>query len=421
PTVAAFSPADGASVGVDVTLDLDLELGAATNAVDVTYHVRELTTADDFTIVVMPDTQIYTLEGRNLERYFNDQTKWIRAHREDYNIVGVIHNGDIINNEPQLYQWNVADKAMETLETPEPGLADGMPYGVGVGNHDNKVLGGNTVPDTTRFNQFFGVARFAGKSYYGGHHGARNDDSWFTFQAGGLDFVVVNLMYDLDPDPAVIAWARGIFAMHPEAFGILNTHYVLGAGGGFSPQARMIHDGLKGLPNLKLMTGGHISAESRRFDTFEGKTIHSMLADFQGRTDGGQGFMRLWEFSPSTQTVSVRTYSPTLDKWETDADSEFTLEVDFQGAGGPFRDIQITGAPPDALTTTVDGLAPGKTYEWYADVTTCGKRTTTRIARFTTVASAARQVNDQPVSRQRTKRVTSGAVSSQPDDPSLAD
>jgi hypothetical protein len=92
PIVGAFSPEDGAAVGVDAELALDLEMATA-HPVDVTYHVRELTSQDDFTIVVMPDTQIYTLEGRNLERYFNDQTKWIRAHRADYNIVGVMPKG----------------------------------------------------------------------------------------------------------------------------------------------------------------------------------------------------------------------------------------------------------------------------------------------------------------------------------------
>jgi hypothetical protein len=183
----------------------------------------------------------------------------------------------------------------------------------------------------------------------------------------------------------------------------------------------MIYNALRGLKNVQLMTGGHISAESRRFDTFEGHTIHSMLADYQGRTDGGQGYMRLWEFSPSTQTVSVKSYSPTLDKFEADADSEFTLKVDLKGIGGPFRDVFVKGAPSDALSTTIDGLEPGKTYEWYADVDSCGKQVSTRIARFTTNEGSARQTAQQPVSRQRTERVGSGAVSSYADDPALAD
>ena len=424
PRVAATSPSDGMTTGPSVELDIALELASRT-PVDVTYHLRELSAADDFTIVVLPDTQNYTREGANLERYFHDQTQWVRDHRADYNIVGVIHNGDIINNEPQIYQWNVADAAMARLEVPEADLPDGVPYGVAVGNHDNKLVGTNTVSDTARFNEYFGVSRFAGRSYYGGHRGSTNDDSWVTFSAGGLDFVVVNLMYELEPDPAAVAWARSIFQMHPEAFGILNTHFLLTGGGNFSPQARLIYDELRDLPNVHLMTGGHISAENRRVDVHEGRTIHSMLADYQSRADGGSGFMRIWEFSPASQTVSVKSYSPTLDKFETDDNSEFTLEVDLRGAGGPFRAIQVTGAEPDSVATTLE-LEVGKTYEWYAEVSSCGKRVTTPLSRFTTVASAAaaKQIQDtfqQPPRTHRTQRVTSGPVHVGPDDPALAD
>src|SRR5690606_3680418 len=173
-------------------------------------------------------------------------------------------------------------------------------------------------------------------------------------------------------------------------------------------------------------TGGHISAENRRIDTFEGNIIHSMLADYQGRDNGGGGYLRIWEFSPASQTVSVRTYSPTLDKFETDENSEFTLDVDLRGAGGPFRMFAITNAEPDAVATTVDGLEVGKTYEGHAEVESCGKRVKTPLYRFMTAASAraARELNDafhQPPGRQRTKRITSGPVHVVPDDPSLAD
>jgi hypothetical protein len=425
PVVAATSPADGAASGPEVSLDVQLEMSNPA-PVDVTYHVRELTAADDFTIVVLPDTQIYTIEGRNLEKYFHDQTQWVRDHRKDYNIVGVIHNGDVINNEPQIYQWQVADAALKRLEKPEAGLPDGVPWGVSVGNHDNALIGDNTVLTTTKWNQFFGVSRFQGKAYYGGHYGTKNDNSWVTFSAGGLDFVVVSLMYELEPDPAEIAWARSIFQMHPKAFGILNTHYLLTAGAAFSAQSKLIYNALKDLPNVQLMTGGHVAAESRRVDTFEGHTINSMLADYQGRDLGGGGFMRIWEFSPANQTVSVRTYSPTMDKYETDKDSEFTLDVDLRGAGGPFRELAITNAAPDAVAMPVDGLEVGKTYEWYAEVTSCGQKVTTPLYRFTTMASAraAQQVNDtvkQPPRRKRAQHVTSGPVDVAPDDPALVD
>ncbi|MCA9679730.1 MAG: metallophosphoesterase, partial [Myxococcales bacterium] len=429
PVVAATSPVDGAMHGPDVALDVALEL-ATPAPVDVTYHLRPLDDTDDFTIVVLPDTQIYTLEGRNLEHYFHDQTRWVRQHRAEYNIVGVIHNGDLINNEPKLYQWGVADAAMGRLETPEAELPDGMPYGLAIGNHDNKLLGSNTVPDTTKFNRYFGVDRFAGRAYYGGHHGAKNDDSWVTFSAGGVDFVVVSLMYDLDPDPAVLAWAHSIFAMHPDAFGILNTHYLLGSGGNFGPQARQIYNALRDLPNVHLMTGGHIAAESRRVDTFHGHAIHSMLADYQGRTDGGQGYLRLWEFSPARGTIDVRTYSPTLDRYETDGNSEFSLDVDLRGFGGPYRDLVVADADPTepgATAVVVEGLVPGTTYEWYADVDSCGLHARTPLQRFTVVDSAAtaRRINatlSLPARLPRPRPVPDGPVDATgPDDPTLAD
>ncbi len=425
PIVADVSPADGAATGPDVTLDLSLELPSRA-PVDVTYHVRELSEADDFTIVVMPDTQYYTVEGNSLEKYFHDQTKWIRENRENYNIVGVIHNGDVINNEPQIYQWNVASAALARLETPETGLPDGVPLGVAVGNHDNKLVGDNTVLNTDKFNQYFGVDRFEGRAYYGGHYGTKNDNSWVTFSSGGLDFVVVSLMYELDPDPAHIAWARSIFQMHPNAFGILNTHYMLSAAGNFSAQSKLIYAALRDLPNVQLMTGGHVAAESRRVDIFNGNVINSMLADYQGRDLGGGGFMRIWEFSPARQTVTVRSYSPTMDLFETDADSEFTLDVNLRGAGGPFRALEVTQASPDAVSLPVDQLEVGKTYEWYAEVASCGHRQATPLYRFTTTASAAaaRQINDalqQPPRRHRTKHVTSGPVDVAPEDPSLID
>ena len=39
------------------------------------------------------------------------------------------------------------------------------------------------------------------------------------------------------------------------------------------------------------------------------------------------------EFSPANSVIRVKTYSPTLDLWETDADSQFELPYAMQGSG----------------------------------------------------------------------------------------
>lgn len=382
PEVAIDAPADEAILPVD---DASVALSVGEAPADVQLYLRSITEAEDFTVVVLPDTQYYTVEARGLHGYFYDQTRWVTENREAYNVVGVIHNGDIVNNADQPYQWRIADQAMSTLEEPLRVFPDGVPYGVAVGNHDQDPRG--EVGATGPFNTWFGVDRFEGRRYYGGHYGGDNDQSWVAFQAGNLEIVVVSVEYDPAQDPAVTAWARRVFEAHPGAFGVLNAHYIVTGGGNFSEQGRRLYDALRDVPNLYLMTSGHVTAEQHREDTFEGHTIHSMVADYQGRDDGGSGYMRIWEFSPANRELTVRTYSPRLDVWETDANSEFTIALDLDGSspvGAAFdRGAAVEGAR-GAVTVPLEGLAPGTRYEWYAEIDDCHHVVRTPLRRFTT-------------------------------------
>lgn len=359
------------------------------------FFVREIGEAEDFSVVVLPDTQMYTLKALGFEEYFYDQTKWVMNNRKAYNIKAVIHNGDIVNNGDKIdYQWTVADRAMKTLEVKSPELPDGMPWGIGLGNHDRDDGAGSVGDGTTvRYNQVFGLGRFQGRAYYGGHRLANNDDNWITFNAGGLDFVILSLRYlDSAPTKAVTDWARRVFETHPYAFGVLNSHSLLGGSGGFSAGGKGVYEALKDVPNLHLMTCGHVSAEARRDDTFQGHRIDSMLADFQAyKRDtpefrGGEGFMRIWEFSPSSDELTVRTYSPTSKKWKTGADSEFTLKVDLSGVGGAFRKVARVSGDQATVSASLTGLAPATKYEWYAAVSDCAHTVQSARHRFSTKA-----------------------------------
>lgn len=358
---------------------------ADTKRVATTFHVRRIVDEDDFTVVVLSDTQYYTTGLPGRDDIFHAQTQWIVDNRAAYNIKGVIHNGDIVDKGAVESQWNVASAAMKRLET-IPGLTEGLPYGVSAGNHDQSPNG--TVGGTILFNQFFGPTRFAQRSYFGGTFAAgKNDESWFTFNAGGLDFVVVNLQYsEAAREAPVLAWARRVFEQHPDAFGVLNSHAIVTPAGTFTPAGQSMYDALKAVPNVHLMTNGHFANEARREDTFEGHTIHSMLADFQSRDNGGNGWLRIWEFSPANDELTVRTYSPTLKKFETDALSEFTLKVNLKGAGGKFEPrgtVDVEGGS-GAAKQAIEDLGPGQTYEWYATVTDCTHVVTTPVQRFKT-------------------------------------
>ena len=50
--------------------------------------------------------------------------------------------------------------------------------------------------NTNLFNQYFGFSRYTGKSYYGGHFGANNDNHYELFTASGIDFLVISMEYD---------------------------------------------------------------------------------------------------------------------------------------------------------------------------------------------------------------------------------
>ena len=88
-------------------------------------------------------------------------------------------------------------------------------------------------------------------------------------------------------------------------------------------------------PNLRFMLSGHVHDESRRTDIANGHPVYQMLADYQERASGGEGWLRILRFVPAEDRVYVQTYSPWLNAFETDANSEFTLDFPMGGAFAP--------------------------------------------------------------------------------------
>ena len=399
---APITPADGA-VGVSTAPVLDVTVSdPEAGLLTVSYFGRELAApGPDFTIVLLPDTQYYSCGApcNSSPAVFQSQTQWIVDNRLTRNIAYVGHLGDCVEHgnfgngvDPNPdYEWNNASAAMALIENPlTTELADGIPFGVPPGNHDQSPNGDpvGTPPEnsTAKFNQFFGAARYAGRAYYGGHFGANNDNHYLLFSASGLDFVVVDLEYAPSPDPAVLAWADGILQAHATRRAIVITHHLIGTGnpGAFSPQGQAIYDTLKHNPNLFLMLGGHVPGEGRRRDTFGGRAIDSLLSDFQGRTNGGDGWLRILTFSPANGTIQAQTYSPWLNQFETDGDSQFTLAYDM--SGGAFSQIATAAGVPSGtdVPTSWPALHPSTTYQWYVTVNDGVNATTGPVWRFTT-------------------------------------
>jgi hypothetical protein len=187
----------------------------------------------------------------------------------------------------------------------------------------------------------------------------------------------------------VLAWADSLLKAYPTRRGIVCTHNLISAAnpGVWSAQGQAVYDALRDNPNLALMLCGHNNTEGRRSDTYEGHVVHTILADYQSRTNGGDGWMRILTFYPDENVLRVKTYSPTLDQWETDADSssQFTLPFELT----PLADWSVigtvSGVPSGSHAEIAwPGLNISSAYEWYVTVSDGNSTTTSPVWDFTT-------------------------------------
>ena len=348
-----------------------------------------------FTIIPVSDTQYYvsSLQG-GTPSTLDAQMQWIVNNRASLNIAFVAGLGDIVqdgDNNGNPSEWQNANHSYSLLEDPvTTGLPQGIPYGLAVGNHDQGPTGNGGVDSSTTFyNQYFGVSRFAGRSYYGGHFGSDNNNHYELFSVSGLDFVVVNLEWDENvAHPEFITWADSILQSFPSRRAIVVTHYLNDNGfqASFSTQGQAIYNGLKGDPNLFLMLGGHYTPpEGWRQDTFNGNRVVSIHSDYQELANGGNGWFRIMTFSPANNSVHVQTYSPTLNQFENTSAGDFTFPYAMQGDGNGFPLLGTATVPSGSTATLVwSNLSTDTSYDWYATIDGPSGEITSPIWSFTT-------------------------------------
>jgi len=375
PIPSSPVPANGALVSLRIP-DIHIHLYTTVNDLDtpsnltVNFYGRQ-TCETYFTLVALPDTQNYSA---GIRAPFDAQTSWIvnNANGQDWNIAYVTHLGDIVDTNSDTAQWDVAGKMTSIKGALSMLDGAGIPYGLALGNHD--VLGG-----TTNFNTYFGISRFSGRPYYGGHAGSDNDNNYGLFSVGGVNFIVIHI--ESGADATTRSWANTLLQTPPYNTyrAIVITHNLLDGTvtpAPFSSEGQALYDALKDNPNLFLMLGGHATTEVRRTDEYpasSGHFIHSLRSDYQDRANGGNGWLRLYQFLPFSNQIQVKTYSPYLNQFEVDADSEFTLDY---AMGGPscednqFEQIGSVANVPSGSSLSIiwSNLSVGAHYQWYVTV-----------------------------------------------------
>ena len=189
--------------------------------------------------------------------------------------------------------------------------ANGFPYGMSPGNHDQYPSGVANFYD-----QFFPPSRFLGLPWYGGYLGAEagetnrlNKDNYELFSVGGLDFLVIHI--ETDWPSYAVTWADKIIKRYPNRRVILSTHAFLntsnarptatqfGRSDGSMSAEAVWQQLIKPNCNVFMVINGHYPGEGRRTDLNNcGQPVHQLLSDYQSRANGGDGWMRLYRFKP---------------------------------------------------------------------------------------------------------------------------
>lgn len=326
-----------------------------------------------FTIAVIPDTQNYTdyryqLNSNpphpyNFSDVYRKQVKLILdgINNGEYPIIFAIHLGDnVLHQNSQISEWDLAEEIIS-------GLDYHIPYGMVPGNHDydsrvrRKDDFGNefwSFEGDTFFKKYFGATskHFVDKSWYVDFH---NDgmNSAIIFNYKKHKFLFIGL--EMEAGDEALRWAQDVINRYKGLPTIVATHEFLSAhlfNGNVvytGSHYRRLYDSNtpKNIWNkfitknsqIFMVLNGHSYdgsiGERIKIDVNDaGYPVYQMLSDYEGRIEmfeekelnplkyGGDGWMRLLEFNLNKNEIHVRTYSPELEKFELDADSDFVLQ-----------------------------------------------------------------------------------------------
>jgi hypothetical protein len=156
------------------------------------------------------------------------------------------------------------------------------------------------------------------------------------------------LIFSLEfwPRQATIAWANEIAALpkYADYTAVLLTHsylnpnntradgtpdgYPVGTDGNDGEE--MWNELIKLNPNFEMTLNGHVGGDGVGYlksTGNQGNVVHQMVFNSQFETNGGNGWIRILEFMDDGKSVRVRTYSPFLDLYRTDAANDFTIAL----------------------------------------------------------------------------------------------
>lgn len=283
-----------------------------------------------FSFAVIPDSQQEVLDDRGL---WNQRATWLAAQEDALDLRYITHVGDVVNWDTEDHiQYERTKAGVATLD------ASGIPWSFSIGNHDTMAttVGGGARPGedtranqriTETFNRYYGVEH--AKNLQGTWQAGKIDNSYSTFAAGGVDWLVLNL--ELWPREGALRWAEDVVASHPDHNVILVTHSFLqgdgsikqdnGGYGHTSPQ-HVFDELVSQYENIAFVFSGHTGYTVQRTLTgVHGNTVHAINTTLHASNDN------------PTRIVEIDT-----------AEESFRSEVSAVASGRTFERSLFAGA-----------------------------------------------------------------------------
>lgn len=363
----------GATAGLAAGL---LAAGSAPSAIAAPVGEPGEDLASRFTLAVLPDTQFYSRYSSDqfFPRYgsdpFAEQTKWLAAHADELNIPFTAHLGDIVDRAGTQREWEAADRAMKVFDDAD------LPYSILPGNHDVRDSGkwDNELDAANEpFTRWFGPTRAALQSTYEGSD-PTGLSQYHIFEAEGQQFMSLALSWR--PSDQTLAWAQSVIDAHPTVPVILTNHALLNvAADQTSPletgdSERMWEKLIKSNDQIFMTLNGHFHGATRQVKTNDfGHPVHQILMDYQMAYEGGNGYLGLFEFDLTNDTISLETASPwvtfkpqeTLTSYDQPlldgVHQRYTLDLDFSERFAGFAPTFTAGTPDEpSLSAAARGI-----------------------------------------------------------------
>lgn len=303
--------------------------------------------ADGWTLALLPDTQIYSIEYQDV---YPRQTSWLAANRDRLNLCFVAHEGDIVHGNTHS-EWLVAKRAHDIL------FKHRIPFSLLPGNHDLGPWGDSTSRHTL-LNEYLTDRHYRNSVRFGLFQKQQLENSWHRFKTPFGEKLLVSL--EFAPRNSVLEWADRIVAENASLDTIVVTHaylysdstrydwakygrsqrwnphdYPLAKDGDVNDGQEIWDKFISRHANIRLVLSGHVLNNGTGYLASPGKDgrpVHQILANYQGgvkpdRGFGGGGFMRLMRFYDEGRSVEIKTYSPLYDCWITTPEHDFSLTL----------------------------------------------------------------------------------------------